>query len=150
MSGEIIVPPEIGTSDTSFLTPQDVFSTGSGALKFIENIPSSISDFFSGAFSKPSTPIDTTINTRTPTVRINPNLVVGSAATVGTGVIIYATATNPGVQKTVQANTGAIQSIADAFKTTAGAGAQFTDFLTKNPLILVGGLAILAIALIKK
>lgn len=82
--------------------------------------------------------------------RINPNLALATGGIVGTGAFVAITATNPGFQQTVQSQTGAIQSIADAAKQATQSAGQVTDFLTKNPLILIGGLAILAIALLKK
>lgn len=74
---------------------------------------------------------------------------VVAATTSGALVLL-----NPGLQTTVKdistANAGALQSAADAFKDIAKAGETFTQFITNNPLILVGILAIVGIMVVKK
>ena len=68
----------------------------------------------------------------------------GTVAT--TGLVAY-TATNPGVQQTTQSVVG---SLSPGLNATFKAAGDFTSFLTQNPLILIGGLAIVGLVLLKK
>ena len=149
MSGEVFIEPDIGTTDTSFITPNEVFGTGPGTLSgTLGDIGASISDFFGNLF-KTSPTIESPPVSRTITP-INPNVIAGSAAigaaSIGSALIF----TNKDFNQSVQANAGALQDLSSSFKTVTTAGAGFTDFLTKNPIILIALIGLGAIVVLKK
>ena len=149
MSGEILVEPQIGTSDTTFITPNEVFGTGPGTLSgTLSDVGASISDFFGNLFkSSPSV--------QTPTVprtisNINPNVIAGSAAVGAVAVGGTIIATNPSFNQSIQANAGAIADLTSGFKSIANAGAGFTNFLTQNPIILIALIGLGVVVVLKK
>ena len=81
---------------------------------------------------------------------INPNtFVLGTAATAGAigSTLIF---TNPGVQQTVQANAGALQNLTSSLNDITKSTSNFTDFITKNPLILIALIGFGVLAVLKK
>ena len=144
----------------------DVFQTlGRGAatgVSDVEGIGSQISNFFSNLgkslFSNksipssdisgantgfPSNTVNTIQNIPRTVSTINPNIIAGSAAVGATAIGTTLIFTNPGVQQTAQSYSSGLNALANA-----GEGA--TNFLTQNPLILIGLIGLGAIVLLKK
>ena len=143
-----------------YKTPADVFPQIPQYDPFgLKATGQGISDFFSNGFKNlvsSLTPKSSVItDTSTQTVRTNLPLrtIAASAGVVGTGITVYATATNPDLNKTLQTNSSALATIAEALNNTSKAGLGIANFFTSSPygpVILIGGLALLGIVLLKK
>lgn len=144
MSTEI-VEPTIGTSDTSFLTPKDIFNYQPNPIgQAVSNTASQIGDFFSNLFKfgNVSNAVDTGAATPRISSSFNPNLVIGSTAVLGSTALIYATATNPGVQSTTQTVANAIKPLTSATNSVLS-----TNY---GPYIVIGGLLLIGALILKK
>lgn len=111
-------------------------------------------------FGNVSHPVDTSVQTPRISTSFNPNLLIGSAATVGTTAIVYSTVTNPNLNTTIQTvskqNAGAIQNLSDAVNSIGQSlliGAKTTQSVLSSqyaPLLLIGGLVLAGVFLFKQ
>lgn len=106
----------------------------------VQNAADSFINLFK--FGNVSSATDTGVSTPRISSSFNPNIAIGSAAAVATGLTIYATTTNPGVQTTTQAVANAIKPISSATNSVLS-----TNY---GPYIVIGGLLLIGALILKK
>lgn len=110
----------------------------------VSSAGSQVGDFFSNLFrfGNVSNPVDTSIQTPRVSTSYTAPIIAASAGAVGTSALIYATATNPGVQSTTQAVANAIKPLSQATNSVLSSN--------YGPFIVIGGLVLLGVVLFKK
>lgn len=159
-----ILEPTIGTSETGFLTPQDVFGVKPLATQFTDAVTGGFKSFTDLFTPKPQ--IDTTIsNVGRTNLSLTPkpgqlpsgNVIVGGATILGTAALGTVTLSNPGVQSTLSNTSQNLANLGQSTQKTfgpllAGIGdaIKITSQSPFSPLILVAGIALLAVVALKK